>query len=112
MQRGKRDSQKPGYRTGLTDGRAGRGPPSPERPKARQGLVFIHQIPKASLAGLQLISTPTTESTSKRGNGRYTPSRCYSKIRSFILSFARPVMAFTYSLSLANCNLSAHGSYS
>ena len=78
--------------------------------KAKQGLVSIHQIPKASHAGLRLILMLTTGNTSKRGNGRYKPFRYYSKIRSFTLSFARQVMAFTYSLSLGNCILSASGS--
>lgn len=88
MQKDKRDSRRLRYHIGLTDGRAGHGVPSPERRKARRGLVSIHQVPKASPVGLPLILTPTTGSTSKHENGHYTPSHCYSKIRNFILSFA------------------------
>ena len=82
------------YGRGLTNVRAGRGLPSPERPKSKQRLVFIHQMPKASRVGLQLILMLTTGNTSKRGNGRWKPSRYYSNNRSFTLSFARQVMAY------------------
>src|SRR5882762_4124829 len=54
-------------------GQAGPGAQSLEGGKVRQGLVFIHQTPKDSPAGLRLILTPIMGNTSKHGNGRYKP---------------------------------------
>ena len=55
--------------------------------------------------------TLTTGSMRKRGNGRWKPSRYYCNNRSFILSFALPVTAITYSSTLTSCIRLADGSH-
>ena len=65
-----RNSKRPVFDIGRTSARGWRGLPSPEKPQSRGLSAFIPRIQRRSPGGLQLILMLTTESSSKRGNGR------------------------------------------